>query len=206
MTTPSTPPSAIESGESGRVAYDYISTCRTCGYPLKGLPERRCPECGRSFDPYDPATMRVPGWIPRRRPAKSSVLDTRDMIIAATIATVLVSVGWLDNGRSALVMGLFYGSLLWPAVLLAYVTRHVEELVPPRDPSIRRPRGGPAWRRVVPALLLVTLVFSLRYDACPHARYWAIGPVTVFWTSVDAGGPCRNVRKYEPWLLLPFQR
>lgn len=25
--------------------------CRGCGYHLRGLPERRCPECGRSFDP-----------------------------------------------------------------------------------------------------------------------------------------------------------
>ncbi|MBI5863031.1 MAG: hypothetical protein HZB38_00690 [Planctomycetes bacterium] len=31
--------------------------CRGCGYALRGLPSNRCPECGREFDPRDPATM-----------------------------------------------------------------------------------------------------------------------------------------------------
>jgi hypothetical protein len=31
--------------------------CLTCGYDLRGLPEPRCPECGRGFDPDDPATF-----------------------------------------------------------------------------------------------------------------------------------------------------
>lgn len=30
--------------------------CRLCGYILEGLPEHRCPECGRPFDPTDPHT------------------------------------------------------------------------------------------------------------------------------------------------------
>jgi rubrerythrin len=33
-----------------------IGTCRDCGYALFGLPENRCPECGRAFDPADPRT------------------------------------------------------------------------------------------------------------------------------------------------------
>ena len=32
--------------------------CRGCGYTLDGLPEHRCPECGRTFDPRDPATFK----------------------------------------------------------------------------------------------------------------------------------------------------
>lgn len=32
--------------------------CRKCDYPLRGLIENRCPECGRPFDPGDPKTMR----------------------------------------------------------------------------------------------------------------------------------------------------
>jgi len=31
--------------------------CLSCEYPLKGLVEHRCPECGREFDPNDPKTF-----------------------------------------------------------------------------------------------------------------------------------------------------
>src|SRR4051794_13191672 len=53
-----------------------VGLCWECGYPLKGLPTPRCPECGRPFDPANPVTMnmgehvdgfagrmlRPPGW------------------------------------------------------------------------------------------------------------------------------------------------
>jgi predicted amidophosphoribosyltransferase len=34
--------------------------CKSCHYPLKQLTERRCPECGREFDPDDPSTFDTP--------------------------------------------------------------------------------------------------------------------------------------------------
>lgn len=34
--------------------------CTGCGYDLRGLPERRCPECGRSFDPDQQAPLTDP--------------------------------------------------------------------------------------------------------------------------------------------------
>lgn len=36
---------------------ESIKRCLDCGYSLQGLPENRCPECGRSFDPNDPETF-----------------------------------------------------------------------------------------------------------------------------------------------------
>lgn len=42
--------------------------CLTCNYDLSNLTERRCPECGRAFDPNDPSTfysgrrLRLSGW------------------------------------------------------------------------------------------------------------------------------------------------
>lgn len=33
--------------------------CLGCAYILDHLPENRCPECGRAFDPEDPATFTV---------------------------------------------------------------------------------------------------------------------------------------------------
>jgi hypothetical protein len=35
--------------------------CLGCLYPLGGLPEPRCPECGRPFDPDDPKTFGTVG-------------------------------------------------------------------------------------------------------------------------------------------------
>ena len=35
--------------------------CLGCRYPLGGLPEPRCPECGRPFDPDDPKTFGTVG-------------------------------------------------------------------------------------------------------------------------------------------------
>ena len=31
--------------------------CLACNYSLNALPVPRCPECGRAFDPRDPATF-----------------------------------------------------------------------------------------------------------------------------------------------------
>jgi hypothetical protein len=36
-----------------------IGLCLDCGYALFGLPTPRCPECGREFDPMNPATMNM---------------------------------------------------------------------------------------------------------------------------------------------------
>lgn len=33
--------------------------CLGCGYVLDGLPEHRCPECGRPFDPDNPRTFKT---------------------------------------------------------------------------------------------------------------------------------------------------
>lgn len=39
--------------------------CLSCGYSLFGLPEPRCPECGREFDPLNPVTFIPPDpwWV-----------------------------------------------------------------------------------------------------------------------------------------------
>jgi hypothetical protein len=40
--------------------------CKTCNYPLTNLAERRCPECGRAFDPADPRTWALSDDAGRR--------------------------------------------------------------------------------------------------------------------------------------------
>ena len=43
------------------LAYHSFVRCKSCYYPLKKLPNHRCPECGREFDPNDPSTFYQPG-------------------------------------------------------------------------------------------------------------------------------------------------
>ncbi len=43
--------------EATRPGPQFVGNCRGCGYPLVRLPENRCPECGRGFDPENPRTM-----------------------------------------------------------------------------------------------------------------------------------------------------
>jgi hypothetical protein len=38
------------------------AVCLGCGYPLRGLSEHRCPECGRGFDPQDEHSYRTRRW------------------------------------------------------------------------------------------------------------------------------------------------
>jgi hypothetical protein len=42
---------------------DPTMHCLECGYPLDGLLEHRCPECGRKFDPADPRTFADQRWV-----------------------------------------------------------------------------------------------------------------------------------------------
>lgn len=44
--------------------------CRKCCYDLRALPQARCPECGRTFNPSDPTTSadlpaHPPRWLAR---------------------------------------------------------------------------------------------------------------------------------------------
>jgi hypothetical protein len=60
--------------------------CLGCAYPLDWLPETRCPECGRLFDPENPGTFaRSP-----RKPWLSAFLSTRRGRIAAALAVLAV--------------------------------------------------------------------------------------------------------------------
>ena len=41
---------------AGTSNVEHHRRCLTCSYDLHGLPDDRCPECGREFDPADPVT------------------------------------------------------------------------------------------------------------------------------------------------------
>lgn len=79
------------------------SWCLDCDYPLKGLTEKRCPECGREFNPRDTSTMRTPEtpsrfaqWImrpPGRRSFWLTIVGT-----AFTLACGAAPGGYLGFG------------------------------------------------------------------------------------------------------------
>lgn len=48
--------------------------CRACDYPLGGVEPPKCPECGRAFDPADPATVSARPAARRRRWARRVML------------------------------------------------------------------------------------------------------------------------------------
>lgn len=54
------PESARESNpENAALGASPSGFCMGCSYPLTGLSDHRCPECGRSFDPANPRSYRL---------------------------------------------------------------------------------------------------------------------------------------------------
>jgi hypothetical protein len=68
--------------------------CLGCGYIIDHLPEPRCPECGREFDPGDPLTfyLQPPGFRQRtiRRSLQAALILT--LAILAIGVTLLLRV------------------------------------------------------------------------------------------------------------------
>jgi len=64
--------------------------CLGCGYILENLPEPRCPECGRSFDPGDPTTFRgAPAQATRGTTAVWFVVGSWLIVVGHTAAIVI---------------------------------------------------------------------------------------------------------------------
>jgi hypothetical protein len=64
-----------------------VGLCLACNYPLRLLPENRCPECGSAFDPNDAATMnmgRPMGPVVRRIVGPAGLSLVTLMFVAAS--------------------------------------------------------------------------------------------------------------------------
>lgn len=77
-------------GESGRCRAEPELTmrCINCSYPLRGIPEPRCPECGTPFDPDDPKS-----WAPENPPPRRA-LALGGSFSGAFAAWLLVAGAW----------------------------------------------------------------------------------------------------------------
>lgn len=84
--------------------------CKACGYDLRSLPEHRCPECGRRFDPDNPRTFLT-------KPASGRGPLVRAIVGVILVATPLVLAYLADLGVLNLPeMGLLL--LLGPAMMV----------------------------------------------------------------------------------------
>jgi hypothetical protein len=65
--------------------------CQRCKYPLHGLGEPRCPECGRAFDPVRSSTFLVSTdqWSTRQQ-IRAGVLMLGFLAIAVLIILAMV--------------------------------------------------------------------------------------------------------------------
>lgn len=100
--------------------------CANCRYPLRGLPEPCCPECGQSFDPHDPHTFLVAGQRPMGPIARwlyqppTLLFQASGVLSASFVLAAAVVPGWI---RPLLHLGLiccFGISVFWLVGVLAY--------------------------------------------------------------------------------------
>ncbi len=104
--------------------------CLTCGYILDHLPEPRCPECGRAFNPADAATCFT-----------RAVSGLRYMLIAVS-GCVLVVVGFFLWGSSLSVHGRWLARVVDFLVVLLMVVGFVSLMFAGirSAEALRRPR------------------------------------------------------------------
>ena len=68
-------------------------TCKDCGYPLRGLPADRCPECGAHFDPGTGIAPDLNGYNAKTYHARRAVLIG---IMVFVIACGVVCAGYFE--------------------------------------------------------------------------------------------------------------
>lgn len=148
--------------DSARVKNGHISAtsgvglCWNCNYDLRGLSENRCPECGKPFNPADPATMNMGRPIGRYAGFLFQPPGI-PMHVAVAIGMAWAFVAFAAPGPylGALILAFWY----WVAVLTTWLARLLGFLL--AAPFYGQPifrRQGRSWRRwaVAPVLSLMT--------------------------------------------------
>lgn len=123
-------PGYADSAASGAAPSGPLGLCLDCGYALVGLPTPRCPECGRAFDPLDPATMNMGRELSEL--AKWVLGPVRWPVSYATWGAMLVALwyarlpGGQIAGSASLKILIALGALwlTWPLVRLAAARKY----------------------------------------------------------------------------------
>ncbi len=149
--------------------------CAGCGYRLRGLPDATCPECGRPFDPHNPATMNLSGRP--YGPLARVLFAPPARVLAIAAVCIFLWHGWLahlpSRPRPA---HLFHVHVAWTILLitvgLLMLLRHraIKRLRPPADL-----RGSIRSLWLVPVLFI--LMMSLAGTSLPfRAVFWISRP------------------------------
>jgi hypothetical protein len=127
--------------------------CLKCRYSLSALPRGVCPECGKEFDPADPATFFVPRMF-MLRPGWSRAPDRVHFAVAGLASAFLLASYW--NVATNLLLVSFGGGV-WLALLATASTRAALRAVPPKRHRLRVGRK-PFWKRtaILSAMALLT--------------------------------------------------
>jgi hypothetical protein len=182
------------------------ATCWECGYALRGLASRRCPECGRAFDPADPTTMNTgqtigpvtrwlmspPGWPMYLLLAAAvlvslwaCVVPTRRGAFSDVLSELLLmppDLWWRRIGGFWWDFDMHLGrfllaTALWTALIAAWIVRRVARGVTVRRVSRQKPAAFAYWRR----WLVVPVVFGVTVLVCmtrlpTYAGFWVSKP------------------------------
>ena len=184
--------------------------CLSCNYPLRGLESRRCPECGRGFDPDEPMSMNL------GRPLDRTALmllrpigwwGTASLRVLATAG--VVGPAWLTPARGwACLWLLAWGAFMaacWVRGIVRFfvVQRYRQPLKCLRidDPFRMRARKAFAW---VTLLVLTQLPFRVALlmsrPWLDHRAYfvWAVLPANVEPRQTPGLEGLVMVRRIEP--------
>ena len=154
--------------------------CLDCNYSLRGLYARRCPECGRHFDPGDPSTMNM--GKPHGRLARAWMRPVRGLVAASTTLTVAVILysAWQPARLDLLVwIGIFYVVVGLPAWLFARVRRFVVKRYRQPLSLLHVDRAAHRRARMIFAAAALLLLMRLPFRAAFFASYWFLDNLAV---------------------------
>jgi hypothetical protein len=204
--------------------------CIGCGYPLRGLHEPRCPECGRPFDPADVETYN-PGlpvsWFMRYWLGAAGWILCAWPIASAVALAVVPYDDWDQPGpgRQWYAIGgrIWYwplGSsskslvvLCWVALLVIWTVRAGMRWFFVRRfslPAAMLRIDRPARRWTARWFLVGVFLAGCTIEQCPHAHYvsvWNLGGIAI---GAGDGGPCYHYAKSSVhlagpvWLFAPY--
>ena len=151
--------------------------CLGCNYPLRGLPEHVCPECGRAFNPSDPSTYRQGPWRPywRRWVGPPRRLHIVGLVGVTALAIIDLSAPGLPGGLIA-ACGL---EALAAAFVAAAVANYLIRVIATFHDRARgeqdgeKPQRGRAWRWAVAPVCVALLLSVLAFNWPLRARFAA---------------------------------